>query len=177
MKRISFTGLMAAAILFSAFIIHQAINWQIADGYAIHFEGKDAEGVFNKITGEIAFDEKDMAASKFSISIDVTSITTGNGMKNRHAKSDKWFDAKQYPAINFTSAKFSKTAQGYSVDGTLEMHGTKKSITIPFIFSNNIFKGSFSVNRMDYGVGTMEGMSKKVSNEIKIDIAVPVTKK
>lgn len=29
---------------------------------------------------------------------------------------------------------------------------------------------------MDFKIGTMEGMSKKVSNEIKIDFSVPVTK-
>jgi polyisoprenoid-binding protein YceI len=57
------------------------------------------------------------------------------------------------------------------------MHGTKKEITIPFTFRDNKFTGSFTVNRMDYGVGSMEGMSKKVSNEIRLEIFVPVTKK
>ena len=47
------------------------------------------------------------------------------------------------------------------------MHGIKKQVNIPFVFLNNVFKGSFSVNRIDYGVGTLEGMSKKVSNAIK----------
>ena len=168
---------MAVTILLSAFTISSATNWQIADGYTVHFAGKHAEGVFNKMTGDISFDENDLAASNFSINIDVTSITTGNGMKNRHAKSDKWFDAEKYPTINFTSDKISKTAQGYSADGTLEIHGIKKAITVPFTFLNNTFKSSFSVNRLDYGVGTMEGMEKKVSNEIKLDLSVPVTKK
>jgi polyisoprenoid-binding protein YceI len=98
-------------------------------------------------------------------------------MKNKHAKSDKWFDAKQFPSITFISSKFSKAATGYQVDGILELHGVKKPVSIPFTFAGNTFKGSFSVNRMDYGIGTMEGMSKKVSNEIKLDISVPVTKK
>jgi hypothetical protein len=53
----------------------------------------------------------------------------------------------------------------------------KKEIIIPFTFSNSIFKGNFSVNRMDYKIGTMEGMSKKVSNEVKLNITIPVIKK
>ena len=57
------------------------------------------------------------------------------------------------------------------------MHGVKKQISIPFTFSNNIFKGVFSVNRIDYGIGTLEGMSKKVSNAIKLEFSVPVVKK
>lgn len=177
MKRILFPVLAAAAIFLSAFKIYNAPDWQIAGGYSVHFAGKDAEGIFNKMTGAVSFDENDLASSKFSISIEVASIATGNGIKNRQAKSERWFDAEKYPVINFTSDRISKTDLGYSADGTLEMHGTKKEITVPFTFSNNTFKSSFSVNRLDYGVGTMQGMQKKVSDEIRLDIAVPVTKK
>ena len=177
MKKMLFPVAVAATLIFSAFTTYNAINWQIAQGFAINFAGTDAAGGFSKMTGDITFDEANVAASKMAIIIDVTSVSTGNGMKNSHAKSEKWFDAKKFPAIGFTSSKFTKTASGYSVDGTLDLHGVKKPITIPFTFAGNTFKGSFTVNRLDYGVGTMEGMSKKVSNEIKLDISVPVTKK
>jgi polyisoprenoid-binding protein YceI len=177
MKKVIFPALAILTLLASAFTTFNAVQWQIAEGYAIKFSGKDAEGKFEKFSGDIVFDEKNLDASRFSVSVDVSSISTGNGMKNKHARSDKWFDAKKYPSINFTSGKFSKTAGGYSVEGTLDLHGVKKLISIPFTFSGNTFMGSFSVNRMDYGVGSMEGMSKKVSNEIKIDLYVPVSKK
>ena len=177
MKKFSFAGLIGLSVLLSAFTSLNAITWKIADGYAIKFAGNDAEGVFSKMTGDISFDEANVEAAKMSVSIDVTSINTGNGMKNGHAKSSKWFDAKKFPAIKFTSSKFSKSAEGYTVTGQLELHGITKEVAIPFTFANNTFKGKFQVNRMDYGVGNMEGMSKKVSNEIKLDITVPVTKK
>ena len=32
------------------------------------------------------------------------------------------------------------------------MHGVQKEITIPFIFENNVFKGSIQVNRLDYNI-------------------------
>jgi polyisoprenoid-binding protein YceI len=177
MKKLIFHALVAFTLLASAFTTFTAINWQITGGYAIKFSGTSVEGSFAKMTGDLAFDEANIEASKFSVSLDVASINTGNGIKNKHAKNEKWFNAKQFPSINFTSSKFSKTASGYQVEGTLNLHGMQKPITIPFTFANNTFKGSFSVNRMDYGVGTMEGMSKKVSNEIKLGISVPVTKK
>ncbi|HLP93064.1 MAG TPA: YceI family protein [Saprospiraceae bacterium] len=175
MKKVLFPALVVFTLLASGFTTISSIRWKIAEGYAIKFSGKDADGHFKTFTGDIVFDEKNLAASKFSVSLDVASISTGNGMKNKHAKSDKWFNAKQFPTIQFVSEKFSKTAGGYTVEGTLEMHGVKKKVNIPFTFANNTFKGNFAVNRLDYGVGTMEGMSKKVSNEIKLDITVPVT--
>lgn len=177
MRQLSFAVFVGATMLLSAFTINNAIDWQITNAYSIKFTGKGAEGVFKTFTGDISFDENNLLSSKFSIAIDVSSINTGNGIKNRHAKNDNWFDAKQFPTITFNSSKFLKSSTGYQVEGTLEMHGIKKQITIPFTFTSNIFKGNFSVNRMDYGVGTMEGMSKKVSNEINLEIVVPVIKK
>ena len=174
MKKISFAFLV---VVLSAFTVHQAINWQIKEGYDLKFSGTKVEGNFEKIKGDISFDENDLSNSKFDLKIEVESIATGNFLKNRHAKGDDWFDAEKYPNINFVSSKFSKTTSGYLVTGKLTMHGVKKEIVIPFTFSNSVFKGNFSVNRMDYKIGTMEGMSKKVSNEIKLDISIPVIKK
>jgi polyisoprenoid-binding protein YceI len=177
MKQLSFAVLVGATLLLSAFTTIKSVDWKISDDYSIKFKGKDAEGIFKTMSGDISFDENDLNNSRFSTSINVTSINTGNGMKNKIAKSDKWFDADKYPSINFISSKFSKSTNGYLVEGTIEMHGIKKQIVIPFTFSSNVFKGNFSVNRTDFGVGTMEGMSKKVSNEIALEISVPVTKK
>ena len=98
-------------------------------------------------------------------------------MKNKHAVSDKWFDAKKYPSIKFNSKKVTKTTHGYDVTGTMNIHGVSKEMTIPFTFTNNTINTKFSVNRLDFNVGTMEGMSKKVSNEIKLDVSIPLTAK
>ena len=174
MKKTSFAFLV---IVLSAFTINQAINWKIKEGYVVAFSGTKVEGNFEKISGNISFDENNLSTSKFDFSIEVESIATGNWLKNRHAKGDDWFDAEKYPNITFVSSKFSKTTNGYLVNGILTMHGVSKEIAIPFTFSNSIFKGNFSVNRMDYKIGTMEGMSKKVSNEIKLVISIPVSKK
>ncbi|KAF2516669.1 YceI family protein [Flavobacterium foetidum] len=172
LNSIIFFGLF---VLISSFTI-LASSWKIDDNFRIHFAGNSVEGIFENFSGQIIFDENDLASSKFSLNIKVESISTGNWLKNRHAKNDNWFDSEKYPNIVFKSSKFSKTANGFNVKGFLKMHGIEKEIAIPFTFVNNTFKGNFSVNRIDYGIGTLEGMSKKVSNEIKIDFVVPVTK-
>lgn len=177
MKRFSFPALAGLTLLLAAFTFIQATDWQIANGYAIKISGSGVQGEFKTMHGTISFDEKDLASAKFSTSIDAASINTGNGLKNSHAKSDSWLDAKKYPNIIFVSSKFSKSSNGYQVFGALTMHGVTKQIVIPFTFVANTFKGNFSVNRMDYGIGSMIFFSRLVSNEIKLDISVPVTKK
>jgi len=175
MNTTRFIALTAAVVLLSAFTVTKSINLKIADGYSIKFAGTDAEGIFKSLDGDIHFDPENPANSSFSFTVDVNSINTGNGMKNKHAVSDKWFDAEAYPTISFESKSVSKDGENYMVTGTMSIHGTPKEMTIPFLFDGKTFSSKFSVNRLDFGVGTMKGMSKKVSNEIKLDVTIPVS--
>src|SRR5438477_2600315 len=123
-----------AAILIitaSAFTVIQSQDWNITDNYSVKFDGGDPSGEFKGLKGQISFDPNDLAGSVFDVTIDVATINTGNGMKNTHAKSEKWFDAEKYPTIHFTSSSSTKTASGYEVKGTLDMHGVQKEITVP----------------------------------------------
>lgn len=165
-----------AIILLSAFTVSTAINWKIKEDYSIKFSGTSVEGIFKDLSGDILFDDTEVQNSTFSFSVDVKSINTGNGTKNKHAVSKKWFDADQFPTITFASTSVSKAASGYEVTGDMQIHGVTKQMTIPFTFTNNTFYSSFSVKRMDFGVGTMKGMSKKVSDKIDIEVSIPVTK-
>jgi len=176
MKNLSFLAIIGMMILFSAFTLTNSISWNITDGYSIKFSGTDAEGIFKDMKGDIQFDAENPQNSSFSFTVAVNSINTGKGMKNKHAVSAKWFDAENYPNITFQSKSVSIEGNDYKVTGSMNIHGVSKEMTIPFEFSDNAFSSKFSVNRLDFGVGTMKGMSKKVSNEIKLDITIPVTK-
>ncbi len=176
MKMSIYSVAVIAILALSAFTAIQTTKWKIADDYSIKFSSKDPTGVFKDFKGDIIFDEKNLEASKFDVIIDANSISTGNGMKNKHAKSDKWFDVKQYPEIRFKSTKITKTNTGYLVTGTLDMRGVKKEISFPFTFVNNTFSGSFTIKRLDYNIGTTKGMAGKAAQEILVEISVPVTK-
>lgn len=176
MKTIKQILLASSILVLSAFTINSSMNWTISENYEIRFSSSadDPEGIFKTITGDIQFDENDLAASNIHLNIDVSSINTGNGIKKKHLVSKKWFDAENYPNIEFQSSKFSKTDTGYSVTGTMKIHGVDKEMTPPFTFSNNVFSSTFSVNRIDFNIG--ESM-KKVSDDIKLQVSLPVTKK
>ncbi|MEK6782236.1 MAG: YceI family protein [Bacteroidota bacterium] len=174
MKKQTYLLATIVLILASAFTIIQSQDWKIAEGYSIKFDGGDPSGEFTGLKATIQFDEKNLAASKFEATIDVASINTGNGMKNTHAKSANWFDVEKYPTINFTSSVITKTSDGFEANGTLEMHGVKKEITLPFTFSNNTFAANMEVNRMDFSLD--DGKHPKMAPTLKVSITVPVTK-
>ncbi|PWT76274.1 MAG: polyisoprenoid-binding protein [Bacteroidetes bacterium] len=173
MKKAIFPALAILLVMASSFVMFSQ-EWKVGDNYSIKFDGGDPSGTFSGLKASINFDPSDLGTSKFDATIDVATINTGNGMKNTHAKSEKWFDAAKYPTIQFTSSAISKTATGYEAKGTLTMHGVQKEIVIPFTFENNTFKGTFSVNRLDYNINKEE--PNHGGSTFKVDIEVPVTK-
>jgi polyisoprenoid-binding protein YceI len=169
---------MAAVALIgglSAFV--QLTGWTVAQDYSVKFSGKGVNGIFKTFNATITFDETQLATSKFVVTIDVASINTGNAMQNRHATGAEWFDATKYPKITFTSGSFEKSTSGYVVKGKMEVKGKVKDVAIPFKFtktgSTGVFTSTLMIKRSDYGIGAA---SNDVSDEIKVDVSVPVTK-
>jgi polyisoprenoid-binding protein YceI len=173
MKKSILPAVAIVIILASAFAFAGSLDWKISDNYSVKFDGGDPSGEFSGLKGIIKFDPNNLKVSKFDCTVDVETINTGNGMKNTHAKSDKWLDAAKYPVIRFTSKSINKTSSGFESLGTLDFHGVKKEITIPFTFVNNVFAGSFEVNRMDYNINTEE--PDHGAKVLKVAINVPVT--
>ena len=171
---------IAAAVLLvgSAFTFITAQSWKIGDNYNIAFSNDATGGIFKGFKGTIAFDEKNLAASQFDVTVDVATVNTGNALMNKHAKSDEWFDAAKYPTIHIISNKVVKAGAGYQFTGTLDMHGVKKPITFPFTYkqpsaTTGLFTATFNVNRTDFNIGKPGG---DVDNILKVELSVPVTK-
>jgi polyisoprenoid-binding protein YceI len=174
MKKSIFPAFAVVILMASAFTFSSSIEWKITDKYSVKFDGGDPSGEFSGLKGTIKFDANNLAESKFDCSIDVESINTGNGMKNTHAKSDKWLDAAKYPVIRFTSKSITKTAAGFQAVGMLDLHGVQKEIALPFTFANNVFTGGFEVNRMDFKINSAE--PNHGAAVLKVSLNVPVTK-
>ncbi|MBV6647438.1 MAG: YceI family protein [Cyclobacteriaceae bacterium] len=156
-----------------------AQSWNIMEGYEIKFSGNAANGSFSNLTGEITFYSEDLSRSKFDVEVQVATISTGNKTKDKHARGNSWFDADQYPTIRFSSEEFSALSNTgeFSVSGTLDMHGVKKEMNIPFTFFQEgdeaLFKGGFTVNRKDFEIlGPIIGFM--VGDEFEVMLEVPV---
>lgn len=156
--------------------VASAPTYKIKDGYSIEFKSKDPSGEFKTMSGTIKFDESDLENSKFELSFDVNSISTGNGMKNKKALTAEWFDAGKHPKITYTSSKVEKSGSEYLVFGNLKIKGITKEKKVPLKVSKNgkdiTFTGSFSVNRLDYKVGKP---SQVVPNTMNITYSIPTS--
>lgn len=154
-------------------------EWKIVNNYTIKFQSRNVEGKISGLKGQIHFNSDDLEHSNIDVTVDVGTIDTGNKTKDKHARGESWFDTANYPTIRFSSTVFNKLATHYGVSGTLELHGIKKLVTIPFEFKQEgtsaMFIGKFKVNRQDYGIkGNAFGFI--VGDEISIEIQLPVSR-
>ncbi len=176
MKATKFFVLAAMLLAGSAFTAINATSWQVKeDSYSVKFDTKGASGIMKGFKGTINFDANNLPQSNFDVSVDVNTINTGNGMKNRHAKGEDFFNAEKYPYIQFTSSKMEKTATGFIATGKLKIKETVKDVSIPFTFAGagneGTFKGNFEINRTDFKLER-----RGVGETVAIELVIPVKK-
>jgi len=140
---------------------HSSVVFRIKHNGAAYFYGR-----FNEVTGTIVYDDGD--ASKCSVEIDINaeSVDTNSSKRDQHVLSPDFLDAKQFPRLAFKSSKVTEKGGMLVATGTLEMHGTKKEVTIEIEKTGEGegrggkvygFHTQFEVDRTDFGMDNMVG--------------------
>lgn len=167
-------------LIFSFAAISQ--KYKPADvGSKVHFTiknfGINTGGDFSGLSGNINFVPANITTSSFNVSVSANTVDTDNGMRDKELKGKTYFDAEKYPEITITSTKVNRTSKSatgwYYFTGTLTMHGVTKPIEFPFTAikkgDDYLFAGSFTINRLDFGVGKN---SSVMSNSVKVSLSV-----
>ena len=136
MKKFSMiaAGALAAGLSFSAMA---ADTYQLDPNHtypsfeADHFGGVSTwRGKFNKSSGTVVLDRAAKTGT-MDVTIDVSSINTGNAKLDEHLQKAEFFDAAKYPTAVYkgTSIRFDgdKPAE---VVGSLTMHGVTKPLNL-----------------------------------------------
>ena len=180
---------MLAGTLFfvgTAYTVQAIINWKIDSEkamvkFTMRAHGQELIGNFKGAKGEIKFDEKDLANSSVNCTVDITTVNTGIGGRDKHLQAKGFFDAAGFPVGSFISAKIEKSNEGFIATGNFSLKGTTKEIAIPFLYEGTsgtgndtgMFKGSFSIKRSEYSIGKPD---EDISDEVTITLEIPVTK-
>jgi len=174
----------AQAGVYSIDTMHTSISFEIN-----HLGLTNVHGRFNKFTGKIVEDEKDLAKSRVEITIDASTIDTAIAARDAHLRTAEFFDTAKYSTITFKSTKVEKTKTGYAVTGDLTIKGKTKSITIPFKHYGpyemkgmgdqpariGIIAEPITIKRSDFGVGSTAPLPDGrmgASDEVVIRLAV-----
>ncbi len=164
-------------VLSTSFAFLPLDRFKITNAFSLTFKSADPSGSFKILNGTIDFNEQNLASCSFVISIDIASIKTGNGMRDKKAQTEEWFSAKKYPYIKFRSTSVTKESDLYLITGNLTIKGITRSYIVKAKKSgsgNKIsFSGSMNVNRLFYNVGKKSDI---VPDVMKISFNLPAEK-
>lgn len=160
-------------------------------GFAVkHMMFSTVRGHFGTFEGTIVVDNDNPANSSVNVTIDTSTITTGDVKRDEHLRSADFFDAATFPTITFKSTSIDfKSADDFTINGDLTMHGVTAPVKIkaeqtgegtnPWGVDVAGFEGSTKVNRKDFGLNWNAALEKGgvlVGDEIKINLELEVAK-
>ena len=189
--------MFARRLVLATLIAAASFSAQAADKYDIdpthtqvqftynHMGFSNITGRFDQVGGEFLFDAADPTKSSVSITIPVSSISTGVDKLDEHLLKADFFDATQFPTATFKSTGVTAAGEGkLAVAGDLTIHGVTRPVVLD-VTINGIgehpmrklpaagFDASAKIKRSDFGVGAYV---PAVGDEVTLRITVEATK-
>ena len=191
-------GMLAAVLMVGAgTMAAQAQDWMIdkshseADFSVKHMGISTVHGSFRGVSGTIRFEAGNPAAWNVEATIDVNTVDTGVGDRDKHLKSADFFEVEKYPTMTFKSTGVKPEGEGYLVTGDLTLHGVTKPVTLSVEAPGNEqvgmdgksvhrgFTATTKVNREDFGLkwnGTLKSGDAVIGSEVKIELDIEAVK-
>lgn len=180
MKKALFT--LLSLLLISWTHLADAQTWKIDPSHSsILFNAKHSgisfvNGRFEKFEATVeGGSPEDFTGARVVFTAQVESVNTGVGGRDKHLRSEDFFDMANHPTISFTSTSFTKSGDVYKVRGNLTMRGNTKEVelTADHIGSTKNRDGSDkvgfrltgTVDRNEFGVS---GAARSVAPDIEI---------
>ena len=157
------------------------ILW-VVDSSSVSFQIKNAgltvNGTFIGLEAQIDFNPEKLKNSLIVASVDASSVDTGIRIRNNHLRNSDYFHVDTYPRITMKSVNFQKRGEEQFLgDFVLYLKGSEGKVSVPFSFQKEsasyIFRGSFEIDRRDYGIG---GKSMLIEDNVQITIWVKAKK-
>jgi polyisoprenoid-binding protein YceI len=160
---------------------HSEVDFSI-----LHMSLSNVHGQFGNITGAIQWNEADVTKSSVNITIDTTSVDTGEGARDSALKSSGFFDTDRFPTATFVSTGVAKSASGLTVNGNLTVHGVTKAVVLNVEGPNGPvngmdqkphvgFSATTTIDRTAFGIGSGYPAAI-VGDEVKLTIDLEAIK-
>lgn len=188
------TYITLAAFLFTAFaafttIDREATSWQVDKAHStikftINHFFTPVTGTFDDVDATINFDPENLAESRIDVSIPIESVNTRNERRDNHLKSEDFFNASEWPNMEFVSNSIEQTGENQFVArGELTIRDVTREFDLPFellgvmdhpMQENTRVAGivaNAELMRNDFGVGVGDwAATAVVGNKVDIEL-------
>ncbi|HXJ11622.1 MAG TPA: YceI family protein, partial [Candidatus Limnocylindrales bacterium] len=129
-----------------------------------HLMISTVRGEFHGVTGTVVVDDSDVSKSVVNVTIDATTLDTREPDRDKHLKSEAFFDVAKYPTITFQSTRIERNNDGsLKITGDLTIRGVTKSAVLtasvpkppikdPWGLQRTAASASTRINRQEFGV-------------------------
>jgi len=178
---------IAAAATYQLDADHSSIQFKIR-----HLTVSNVTGTFNKFKGSASMEGEDPSTLKAEVTIEATSVDTGNQKRDEHLRTADFLEAAKYPTITFISKKVMKGDPGkLKLIGDLTLHGVTREITVDLEGPTPEIKdpwgnfrrgttGTAKIDRRDFGITWNKALDTGglvVGNEVGIYVEVEWVRK
>jgi polyisoprenoid-binding protein YceI len=177
---------LASATIWNIDPDHSNIGFKVR-----HLMISNVKGSFDKHTGVVDINDKDITKSNVQVSIDTASINTNVQKRDEHLRSADFFDVAKFPTMTFVSKKVAKAGKDkLKVAGDLTLHGITKEVVLdvegptseskdPWGVIRRGAVASTKINRKDFGLAwnkALETGGVAVGDEITINLEIEMIK-
>ena len=156
-------------------------TWTVDKGgrlsFATTWSGQPVTGEFRRWTARIRFSPDALEASSVEVTIDPSSIDSGDAQRDATLPTEDWLNTSAFPKAVFKAEQFRKTAAGYVASGRLSLKGQTRPVRLEFNVKINgdtaTASGRATVDRTAFGVGQGEyaGVDQIPANvDVKFDL-------
>ena len=161
--------ILIAIFTFLQFPLFSQTKWEVDPVHSNvkfsvnHLVISEVEGSFKTFNGTMNSAKPDFSDATIEFTVDVNSINTDNEGRDKHLKSDDFFNAEKYPNMTFKSKSFKKVvANKYELTGDLTIRNVTKPVKFEVYYGGTAkdgygntkagFKGTAKINRIAYGL-------------------------
>lgn len=157
-------------------------------GFSVRHLMSRVRGRFTEFAGDIVIGET-LDASLVNVTVELSSVDTGNEMRDNHLRNKDFFDVEQTPKMTFASTGLRPAGDKWVLTGDLTIREITKAVEIEVGFlgvdptgmqgeQRLGFEGSTSITRSDFGVSfgvATDGAKVFVGHKVDIHLEVEAT--
>jgi polyisoprenoid-binding protein YceI len=142
-------------------------------------------GRFTGVAGTIAVADGSDLPTSISATIQTASVATGDAQRDGHLASPDFFDAAQFPTIEFRSTAISGKSADFEIHGDLTIHGTTRSVVLSASYEGRStdpwgnhrigYEAHGKISRKEFGLvwnQALESGGVAIGDEVKIELSV-----
>jgi len=162
--------------------VHSAVTFSVKHMMVTTVRGSMQIRDFN-----LEFDPDDPSASSVRVSLDASSIDTGQQMRDDHLRSADFLQADAHPTIDFTSTRIVPRGDRYEIRGDLTIRGVTRPVLLDAEYAGTVanmkggrsagFSARTRIDREDFGLTwnvALESGGVLVSRDVRIEIDLEV---